>query len=57
MSVKGSNRYLQLIEKIFFDRYKDGDEEINFEREDISLAAQVLGIKLPSNLGKVRTSP
>ena len=31
MSVKGSNRYLQLIEKIFFDRYKDGDEEINFE--------------------------
>lgn len=53
MSVKGSNRYLQLIEKIFFDRYKDGDEEINFEREDISLAAQVLGIKLPSNLGDV----
>ncbi len=54
MSDKGKgNRYLQLIEKIFFDRYNDGDCEINFERKDIKLAAEALGIELPSNLGDV----
>ncbi|WP_158003965.1 hypothetical protein [Aeromonas salmonicida] len=43
--IKSNNRYLQLIEKIFFDRYNDGDNEINFERKDIKPAAEALGIE------------
>ncbi|NBB81514.1 MAG: endonuclease [Verrucomicrobia bacterium] len=50
---KSPNRYGSLIEKIFFDRYRDGATELEFARTDIEEAAEVLEIKLPKNLGDV----
>ncbi|MBP6582397.1 MAG: hypothetical protein KA204_02825 [Chromatiaceae bacterium] len=47
------NRYKALIEKVFFDRYKNGSVEVEFEREDLVAAAGELGIQLPKNLGDV----
>jgi hypothetical protein len=47
------NRYLQLIEKIFFAKYKKGAIELSFERTDLEDAAKDLGIDLPKNLGDV----
>lgn len=48
-----SNRYSQLIEKIFLSRYKPGAVEVQFEREDIVRVAEELRINLPKNLGDV----
>lgn len=50
---KKLNRYQQLIEYIFNSKYKDGDYEVMFAREDIETAAQVLNVKLPKNLGDI----
>lgn len=50
---KGENRYKILIEKVYFDRYKEGANAVEFERGDLVVAAQALGIKLPKNLGDV----
>ena len=50
---KSPNRYGALIEKVFFDRYKNGAAELEFARTDIEDAAEVLDIKLPKNLGDV----
>jgi hypothetical protein len=51
------NRYRQLLEHIFFDRrfgaYKKGITTIEFKREDLEHAADVLKIKLPKNQGDV----
>ncbi len=47
------NRYDALIEKVFFDRYSEGDTEIPFERADFDVAAKQLGVTLPKNLGDV----
>jgi len=51
------NRYLTLIEHIFFDKkfgaYKAGKSAIPFKREDLIRAANELGIELPLNLGDV----
>ncbi len=53
MQVPKENRYQALLEKIFFDRFSQGDEEVVFAREDIEAAAETLGIRLPKNLGDV----
>lgn len=53
MAAKKSNRYAQIIEKIFFDKYSEGDTAVTFEREDLERAAEALKIKLPKNLGDV----
>jgi hypothetical protein len=45
------NRYAQLIEHIFTQRYTEGATEVPFQREDIERAAQDLNVKLPKNLG------
>ncbi|NIZ14030.1 endonuclease [Phaeobacter sp. HF9A] len=47
------NRYSALIEKIFVARYRAGDTEVGFGREDLEQAAAELAIKLPKNLGDV----
>ena len=52
-SPKRLNRYQRLMEYIFDAKYKDGDYEVMFEREDIEVAAQTLDIKLPKNLGDI----
>jgi hypothetical protein len=46
-----SNRYTRILEKIFFNRYKKGAEEVTFFRQDIENVAAKLGITLPKNLG------
>lgn len=45
------NRYARIIEVIFFSHYKEGANEVTFEREDIVRVAKKLRIKLPKNLG------
>jgi hypothetical protein len=47
------NRYKSLIQKIFLDRYRPGADRLEFERSDLSKAAQQLGMRLPKNLGDV----
>jgi hypothetical protein len=51
------NRYKLLLEHIFFDKdfgaYKKGVTTIEFKREDLERAANVLDIKLPKNPGDV----
>jgi hypothetical protein len=47
------NRYSQIIERIFLEKYKDGITELTFSREDIFRIAKKTGIKLPKNLGDV----
>ena len=47
------NRYTAIILKIFQDRYKPGDDNVPFRREDIQEAAETLRIELPKNLGDV----
>jgi hypothetical protein len=51
--LKDDNRYLALIERIFFDRYVKGANHVDFERPDLETAAKALKIKLPKNLGDV----
>lgn len=55
MAVKKTpqNRYLQLIEKIFFEKYTKGATELAFARSDLEDAAKSLKIDLPKNLGDV----
>lgn len=45
------NRYRQLIEKIFFDRFEPGTAAFEFARQDIETVAADLSIQLPKNLG------
>lgn len=48
-----ANRYSQLIENIFFQKFIDGDTRVEFKRVELEEAARKLGIKLPKNLGDV----
>jgi hypothetical protein len=47
------NRYSQLIESVFFDKYKSGDQEVYFERPDLIKKAEELKINLPLNIGDI----
>jgi len=46
-----TNRYAQIIEKVFFAHYKAGAKKVTFERDEIEGVAAELGIRLPKNLG------
>jgi hypothetical protein len=50
---KPVNRYAQIMGAIFLERYRPGDTEVDFAREDIENKAAELGIKVPKNLGDV----
>ena len=52
MTEEGS-RYDALIESIFFDHYRKGENEFEFARTELESAAESLGIDLPKNLGDV----
>ena len=52
MAEEGS-RYDALIESVFFDHYRKGESEFEFERIELESAAESLGIELPKNLGDV----
>jgi hypothetical protein len=47
------NRYTQIIERIFFQHYREGSTEAVFSREEIEKVAKELKIKLPKNLGDI----
>ena len=47
------NRYVQIIDAIFFKYYSEGATKVPFQRSDIIEAAKKLGIKLPKNVGDV----
>jgi hypothetical protein len=46
---KRTNRYIRIIERIFFNHYQEGSEEVPFEREEIISIAEALDIRLPKN--------
>jgi len=48
-----ANRYVQIIERIFFSHYAEGAAEVCFERKEIETVAQELNINLPKNLGDI----
>ena len=50
---KETNRYAQLIETIFAQKYRKGAKEVAFQRNDLVSTAAALGIQLPKNLGDV----
>lgn len=45
------NRYAAIIEDIFFHYYTEGMLQFEFDRSDIAISAEKLGIELPKNLG------
>ncbi|RUT09867.1 hypothetical protein DSM106972_003620 [Dulcicalothrix desertica PCC 7102] len=51
--MKPSNRYEQIIERIFLSKYQEGMTELDFARQDIIDVAQELGIEAPKNVGDV----
>jgi len=48
---KGENRYSLIIEKIFFDHWKKGSKEFEFDRKEIKQWADKLEVALPDNIG------
>ena len=48
-----ANRYRQLIERIFLDRYREGDSRVEFERDELIAMAHQLNIDVPKNVGDV----
>lgn len=49
--IKKKNRYAVIIEQIFQEKFKPGDQEVYFERDDIIRVAKKKDIKIPKNLG------
>jgi hypothetical protein len=47
------NRYTRIVARIFEERFKPGDVEVPFSRDDIVETARALDVKLPKNLGDV----
>ncbi|HHW97037.1 MAG: endonuclease [Myxococcota bacterium] len=53
MTKKRTNRYSAIIERVFFDKYREGIEEFEFLRQDLVQAAKDVDVQLPKNLGDV----
>ncbi|HQQ00972.1 MAG TPA: endonuclease [bacterium] len=51
--IEKQNRYVQIIERIFFSHFAEGMTTIPFDRIEIENAAKELDIKLPKNIGDV----
>jgi endonuclease len=47
------SKYNKILENIFFEKYKEGDEYIEFLREDLTKKAKDLNISPPKNLGDI----
>lgn len=52
MTAGTSNRYSQIIERIFLSHCAEGALEIPFDREDIAIVAREMGITLPQEPGR-----
>lgn len=50
---KAGNAYSQIIESIFKEKYRKRAKQFEFDRSDIALHAQRLGIPVPKNIGDV----
>jgi hypothetical protein len=50
---KTTNRYVQIIEKVFWQYYQEGAIRVTFERADLIQAASELQIKIPKNIGDI----
>lgn len=50
---KPINRYSQMVEDIFLEKYKKGSSRVEFERTDFEMAAKNRDIDLPKNLGDI----
>src|SRR5262249_30682154 len=50
---RSENRYVAIIEKIFFSHWKEGVQEFEFDRSEIKDWANKLGIDVPDNIGDV----
>lgn len=50
---KLTNRYSNLIEDIFLEKYKKDSERVDFERTDFEKAAKNRNVDLPKNLGDI----
>ena len=48
-----SNVYAAIIEEIFLSKYAPGMTQVDFERSDLTAAAERRGIPVPSNVGDV----
>lgn len=48
---KKSNRYVEILLRIFADHYSTGTTSFEFERQEIERAAAHLKVRLPKNLG------
>jgi hypothetical protein len=48
-----NNRYLAIIEEVFFNHHRRGAQQFEFDREELREAAIRLGLKPPKNLGDV----
>jgi len=47
------NRYVEIVEAVFFKHYRRGAKEVPFKRADLVTIAEQLDVKLPKNLGDV----
>lgn len=48
-----TNRYKVLIEKIFFDHWRQGTTQFEFARDEIKVNADSLSIDIPDNIGDI----
>ncbi len=48
-----ASSYSAIIERVFLDRYRPGQTSVSFRREDLTTAAEQLGVDTPRNLGDV----
>ena len=48
-----ANRYIQVLERLFFEKYEQGATRISFEREELTQIAEELGLDPIKNLGDV----
>lgn len=53
MAKQRPSKYRDIIEKVFFDRFRDDLTEFDFKRTDFEEVAGNLGISLPKNLGDI----
>ncbi len=53
MKEKKTNSYSQILEAIFFEKYRNNTKEIPFKREEIEEAAKSCDTIIPKNLGDV----
>lgn len=47
----GKNVYSQILERVFRARYRPGDREVVFDRDDLLRAAKQLRVETPRNIG------